>query len=297
MGLSFRPLRSVVCLAACLSCTPTTRPLLEVAEAQQGSATTGRDARALDAIVGVGEHRMYLRCEGEGTPLVVFESGFGPGGDSSMWREVLPQVARETQACAYDRVGQGRSSRPVPHPHSMRQMARELRALLDTAERKGPFVLVGHSMGGPVARWFEMEYPDELAGMVLVDATTAASANDAFSTVTAEMLRGWEATIRRIEGQDREDVVADLTSLRDSGPTLGARPLIAITAGRPGANLQLRQALRTEFDALSSNAVHIVAERSGHIVPLEQADLVTGAALAVVHAARSGRLVSQLPFP
>jgi pimeloyl-ACP methyl ester carboxylesterase len=137
---------------------------------------------------------MYLRCEGEGAPLVVFESGFGPGGDSQMWREVLPLVARETQACAYDRVGQGRSSRPVPHPHSMRQMARELRALLDAAK-------------------------------------------------------------------------------------------------------QLRQALRMEFDALSSNAVHVVAERSGHLVPLEQAQLVTDAALAVVEAARSGRLLSQLPFP
>ena len=198
MGLRFRLPCSVICLAAYVSCTPTTPPLPGAAGAQQGSATTGGGTSSLDAIVGVGEHRMYLRCEGEGTPLVVFEPGFGPGGDSSMWREVLPLVARETQACAYDRVGQGRSSRPVPHPHSMRQMARELRALLDAAEREGPFVLVGHSMGGAVARWFEMEYPDEVAGMVLVDATTAASANDAFSTVTAEMLRGWEATIRRM---------------------------------------------------------------------------------------------------
>lgn len=214
-----------------------------------------------------------------------------------MWREVLPLVARETQACAYDRVGQGRSSRPVPHPHSMRQMAQELRALLDAAERHAPFILVGHSMGGPVARWFEMEYPGEVAGLVLVDATTAASANDAFSTVTAEMLQRWEATMRRVEGQDREDILADLESLRDSGHTLGARPLIAITAGRPAANLQLRQSLRTELDALSSNAAHVVAERSGHAVPLEQAQLVTDAALAVVEAARSGRLLSQLPVP
>jgi pimeloyl-ACP methyl ester carboxylesterase len=152
-------------------------------------------------------------------------------------------------------------------------------------------------MGGAVARWFEMEYQDEVAGMVLVDATTAASAHDAFSTVTAEMLRGWEATIRGMEGQDREDVIADLESLRDSDQTLGARPLVAITAGRPETNLQLRHALRTEFAALSSNGVDIVAERSGHLVPLEQAELVTSAALAVVHAARSGRLLSALPFP
>lgn len=298
MRFSFRQPRAVVCLAACLSCTPTTTPPLpEVAGAAQGFATSDRVTRSVDEVVGVDEHRMYLRCEGKGSPLVVLESGFGPGGDSSMWREVLPKVARETQACAYDRVGQGRSSRPAPHPHSMRQMARELRALLDAAGRDAPFILVGLSGGGPVARWFEMEYPEDVAGMVLVDATTAASANDAFSTVTAEMLREWEATIRRMEGQDREDFVADLESLRDSGHTLGARPLITITAGRPAANLQLRQALRMEFNALSSNAVHVVAERSGHLVPLEQAQLVTDAALAVVEAARSGRLLSQLPFP
>jgi pimeloyl-ACP methyl ester carboxylesterase len=297
MRLSFPPPRSVVCLVAFLSCTPTTRPLAEVAAPAQGFATTGGVARALDEVVRVGEHRMYLHCEGEGAPLVVFESGFGPGGDSSIWREVLPLVARETRACAYDRVGQGRSSRPVPHPHSMRQMAGELRALLEAAEQDAPFILVGHSMGGPVARWFELEYPGEVAGLVLVDATTAASANDAFSTVSPESLRGWEATIRRLEGQDREDLVADLKRLRDSGHTLGARPLIAITAGRPEANLQLRRDLRTELDTLSSNAVHVVAEKSGHNVPLEQAHLVTNAALTIVEAARSGRLLSQLPFP
>lgn len=202
-----------------------------------------------------------------------------------MWREVLPQVARETQACAYDRLGQGRSS-PPPHPHSMPQMTRELHALLDTAGRKGPFVLVGHSMGGPLARWFEMEYPEEVAGMVLVDATTAASSRDAFSAVTPEMLREWEANMLRIEGQGREGMIADLESLRDSGQNLGTRPVIAITAGRPEANLQQRQAFQTEFDALSSNVVHMVAERSGHMVPLEQADLVAKAVLTVVHAAR-----------
>ena len=205
-----------------------------------------------------------------------------------MWREVLPQVARETQACAYDRLGQGRSS-PPPHPHSMRQMARELRGLLDTAERKEPFVLVGHSMGGPLARWFEMEYPDDVAGMVLVDATTAASSRDAFSMVTAEMSREWEANMQRIEGQGREGMTADLESLRASGQTLGTRPLIVITAGRPEANLQQRQAFQTEFDSLSSNVVHIVAERSGHMVPLDQADLVTKAVLTVVHTARRDR--------
>jgi alpha/beta hydrolase family protein len=285
-------LRSVAGLAACLSCTPTTPPLRDATHAPQGSTTDDGVTSALDEIVSVGEHRMYLHCEGEGRPLVVFESGFGPGGDSSIWRRVLPLVARDTRACAYDRVGQGRSSRPVPHPHSMLQMARELRALLHATQQDAPFVVVGHSMGGPVARWLEMEYPDNVVGMVLVDATTAASANDAFSTVTAEMLRGWEETIRRLEGQDREDVVADLESLRAAGHTLGARPLITIIAGRPAANLQLRQALRLELETLSSNAVHIVAKQSGHLIPLEQAQLVADATLTVVEAARSGESLS-----
>ena len=171
----------------------------------------------------------------------------------------------------------------------MRQMTRELRALLDTAGRRGPFVLVGHSMGGPLARWFEMEYPDDVAGMVLVDATTAASSRDAFSMVTAEMSREWEANMQSIEGQGREGMTADLESLRASGQNLGARPVIVITAGRPEANLQQRQAFQTEFDSLSSNVVHIVAERSGHLVPLDQADLVTKAVLTVVHTARRDR--------
>jgi pimeloyl-ACP methyl ester carboxylesterase len=177
----------------------------------------------------------------------------------------------------------------------MQKTARELRSLLAAAEQKAPFVLVGHSMGGPIARWFEMEYPDEVAGMVLVDATTAASSDDAFSTVTSEMRDEWETTMRRIEGQDRKDIVLDLEALRDSRQTLGARPLVTITAGRPAANLQQREALRTEFQTLSSNAIHVVAADSEHLIPLQQPQLVTDAARAVVSAVRSAGALSPMP--
>ena len=79
MRLSIRELSFIACVTSCLSCTPTAAPVPKVAGAAQGSATAGA-ATGFGESVDVGEHRMYLRCAGEGSPLVVFEAGFGPGG-------------------------------------------------------------------------------------------------------------------------------------------------------------------------------------------------------------------------
>ena len=92
-------------------------------------------------LVSVDGLRLNLRCEGEGTPVVAFDSGLGD--DGSVWRSVQREVAGVTRACAYDRAGLGRSD-PPPHPHGQRQMARELRGLLEKAGERGPYVLVGH---------------------------------------------------------------------------------------------------------------------------------------------------------
>ena len=116
--------------------------------------------------VDVGGYNLHIYCTGEGSPTVVVDAG---NGDFSLgWSLVQPDVADFTRICTYDRAGYGWSD-PGPQPRSAEQIAAELHTLLANAGIEGPYVLVGHSMGGYDVRMFAHLYPDEVAGMVLVD--------------------------------------------------------------------------------------------------------------------------------
>lgn len=117
-------------------------------------------------LVDIGGYRLQLDCRGSGRPAVVFEGGTGEAGLS--WALVHPQVAAFTRACAYDRAGLGWSD-PSPRPRTAEVMVEELRSLLDVSEMEPPYVLVGQSFGGIVARLFAHRFPQDVAGMVLVD--------------------------------------------------------------------------------------------------------------------------------
>jgi pimeloyl-ACP methyl ester carboxylesterase len=117
-------------------------------------------------LVDVGGYRLHLACQGEGSPAVVMEAAIGETG--LLWSLVQPAVAKITRACVYDRPGYGWSD-PSPRPRTAAVMAQELHTLLGTAEVPGPYVLVGHSLGGLLVRLYAARYPQEVAGMVLVD--------------------------------------------------------------------------------------------------------------------------------
>ncbi len=122
-------------------------------------------------LVDVGGWRLHLNCTGKSernSPTVVFESG---SGDFSIdWSLVQPEVARYARVCSYDRAGRGWSDLG-PRPRTMKQVAYELRTALQKAGEKGPYVMVGQSIGGLLIRVFASQYPKEVAGMVLVDST------------------------------------------------------------------------------------------------------------------------------
>ena len=121
-------------------------------------------------LVDVGGFRLHLHCAGTrrpGQPTVILESGIGAW--SLYWQAFQPQVAAFARTCAYDRAGSGWSD-PGPQPRSPRRMAAELHALLAAAGESGPYLLVGHSLGGLILRQFARQYPEEVAGMVLIDA-------------------------------------------------------------------------------------------------------------------------------
>jgi pimeloyl-ACP methyl ester carboxylesterase len=117
-------------------------------------------------LVDVGGYRLHLACEGEGGPTVVMEAAIGETG--LLWSLVQPAVAKVTRACVYDRAGLGWSD-PSPRPRTAATMAEELHRLLGAAEVPGPYVLVGHSFGGLLVRLYAARYPQEVAGLVLVD--------------------------------------------------------------------------------------------------------------------------------
>jgi pimeloyl-ACP methyl ester carboxylesterase len=118
-------------------------------------------------LVDMGDYRLHIHCSGEGGPAVVMDAGQGESGLA--WAHIQAEVARHSQACVYDRGGLGWSD-PSPRPRTALEMAAELRALLHEAGIAGPYLLVGASLGGLNARVFAHQYPQEVAGLVLVDA-------------------------------------------------------------------------------------------------------------------------------
>ena len=118
--------------------------------------------------VQVGSIKMNIDCSGQGTPTVILESG--SGGPSIDWLMVQPEIAKFTRVCSYDRAGYGWSD-SGPEPRSSLQIAHELKQLLQAAGEEGPYLLVGHSMGGYDIRVYTGLYPSDVVGMVLVDAS------------------------------------------------------------------------------------------------------------------------------
>jgi len=117
-------------------------------------------------ILEVAGHRMHLNCTGTGSPTVVVEMGVGDF--STDWVFIQNAVSKFTRICTYDRAGYAWSD-PGPLPRTYPQINLELHELLAAAKEHGPFVLVGHSFGGPLVRSYTKLYPNEVAGLLLVD--------------------------------------------------------------------------------------------------------------------------------
>ena len=134
----------------------------EAVGASQAAATYSPPGR----LVGVGGHRLHLIASGSGGPTIVLEAGLG---DTALtWSALHTQLAERTRVLSYDRAGIG-FSEPGPVPRDAQQVAAELHALLAASGEPGPYLLVGHSVGGLFARVYAARYPGEVVGMVLLD--------------------------------------------------------------------------------------------------------------------------------
>jgi len=119
-------------------------------------------------LVDVGGYRLHINCSGEGGPTVVFDAGMGC--NSLDWDLVQPEVAKFARVCSYDRAGNGWSDES-PLERTSQNIVDELHTLLKNSGEKGPYILVGHSFGGPNVRLYASKYPEEVSGMVLVDSS------------------------------------------------------------------------------------------------------------------------------
>jgi len=261
-------------------------------------SSVARPSGVLDARIDAGGIALHIHCEGTGTPTVVFDSGLGL--DGSGWfgseSEIGLTTARRTRACAYDRAGRGQSDPPRSIPHSNRQMARELVTLLHNAGESGPFVLVGHSMGGTNMQLVLADHPDSVAGLVLLDASPDPPP---IETIPAAERADFERNIRALEGLDIPTLLQSFVDLEASGRNLGDKPLLVLVAGRvpeglpahiaeqARADLAKRQASQQRLTQLSTNSLLRVVD-TGHHIPHDAPALVARAITAVVDAARSG---------
>jgi pimeloyl-ACP methyl ester carboxylesterase len=255
---------------------------------------------AAGATFDVGGHRLYLECSGTGSPTVLLANGAGEHTPSWAW--ITPAVARDTRVCAYDRAGLGWSS-AAAGPQDGVQLATDLHALLKAAHVPGPYVLAGHSVGGAYNMVFAARYPNEVAGMVLLDSSSPEQftlptypsfysgyrrvsalfptlarlglARVTFGTGFAGLpaaARGQEQALvsTTTEQNGQRDEWSMLPTAFNQAKALrdfGAKPLVVITAGR--GQLTGWPAVQDKLAKLSSNSAHRTIAGAEHAALLD----------------------------
>jgi pimeloyl-ACP methyl ester carboxylesterase len=235
-------------------------------------------------LIDVGGHRLHLQCAGVGTPTVILESGLGEPGSS--WGLIFDAIAAGTRVCVYDRAGRGWSDEAAGRQDGV-AVATDLHELLARGQVPAPYVLVGHSTGAQYVRIFAGRYPEEVAGMVLLDGQPAEAFEglpdypafyNRFRRVSGVLpllarlgvgrLTGLEHSSARHFNSLRNECAALPTALHQarSFQNLGERPLVVVTASVDSQSgwLPLQEAMAT----LSRNSSH-------RIVPFTHDALVT----------------------
>jgi pimeloyl-ACP methyl ester carboxylesterase len=236
-------------------------------------------------LVDVGGWRLHLNCTGQSkgkTATVVLESG---AGDFSVdWSLTQPAIARFARVCSYDRAGAGWSELG-PRPRTMRQAVYELHTALSKAGEKGPYVLVGHSLGGLLIRVYASQYPKEVAGMVLVDSThedTELMMNGKFQRMRelsqGRPLPAIRTTISADEKELSEEEKREIDNfLKQMGPPKISAPYnrlpAEIQAARLWALSQPRHYAADDAPYLSEELAEIYAARQKQEYPLGAAPL------------------------
>ena len=253
--------------------------------------------------VDVGGRRLRLNCSGGSAgagPTVVLEAGFGNA--STTWARVQPEVAKFARVCSYDRAGLGGSD-PAPTPRTVVAFTEDLHALLANAKVPGPYVLVGHSLGGILARLYASYYPAEVAGMILVDSAHEDEADRGLALIPPdtlkEMLKGAKPEDLMVRNPNESLDHCSLRGLLNALNWRGDIPLVVLTQGQPyrpedypnpslaPKYYQLHLEMQRELVRRSPKGRQVMAERSGHFIQQDQPELVINAIRQVVDEVKS----------
>ena len=271
-------------------------------------------------LIDVGGRRLHILCKGVAAgPTVVFEAGLSQFTANSTFSTVQDAIAPFARVCSYDRAGLGWSD-PAPQGWTQAGMVADLHALLAAAGEPKPYVIVAHSLGGLLARTYARTYRDDVAGLILLDATSdedfdelaaasaavipqldaaigssrpgvpvigmpAGTSPEVVMAFTPEILRGVKT---EFEALDRLPVEMK----RPGGfGDLGDLPLIVVRRGKteqPPSEADLRhQRVQENLAKLSKDSALIVAQNSGHTIPLDEPGVVADAVRRMLDARRS----------
>ena len=227
------------------------------------SPTTTQAAGAIDATFDVGGHKLHLYCEGTGSPTVVYLHGLShaPGDASGASAGQLPSlVSTKQRFCGYDRANTG-SSDKVPGPLTGKTSVADLHRLLQAAQIKPPYVLLGASFGGLVAYSYAVTYPKEVTGMVLLDAAFP----DEFAL---ERLFPKDERLTHDQWQDMEEQIDELGAYQEAYALIGKEPAIPVTylratqsdlwTGPPAYEAAVPKAIARYIDRFSPGVVREV---------------------------------------
>jgi pimeloyl-ACP methyl ester carboxylesterase len=271
-------------------------------------------------LVDVGGYRLHIHCTGSGSPTVVIDAGQGDW--STAWGSVQQEVAKTTRVCTYDRAGMGWSE-PGPIPRDAAHFAKELHTLLQNANVSGPYVMVGHSLGGAAVQVFVGGYTSAVSAVVLIDSMSPGQITQPHIQAQAQadpesQPFSWEATLARF-GIAR--LLVKLPGMYPAMPPgyeayypLGVRPQSLQTSadeirGLPASLAQVSAVKtfddlplivltarlndipgwpewQTELLQLSSNSQHIFAEHSGHTIQFDEPEAAVAAILQMVQQVR-----------
>lgn len=284
------------------------------AGAAPGAARDDGDDRARPVDIG-GGRRVLLDCRGSGSPTVVLVSG--ARGASDEWTHiadaarpgaepkpdpsaVLPEVARFTRVCAYDRPGTTRldgtpnRSTPVTQPTTAAAGVGDLRAVLDAAGEQPPYVLVGASWGAMIASLFARTEPARTAGVVTVDGASPFLQD----TLTPAQWSAWMDKVRAMDtgkGLETPDYPGAVRELRGAPALPRGLPAVVLTSDHPwdlsvggGSTWPAWLAAQRRL-AEDLRARHVTDTDSGHGIAVEQPRLVARAIRDVVEQARAGQ--------
>jgi pimeloyl-ACP methyl ester carboxylesterase len=262
-------------------------------------------------LVDIGGYRLHLWCTGNGAPAVILDTGLG--GSSAGWGFVQPDVARFTRVCSYDRAGMGYSD-PGPSPRTARRIASELAKLLDRSGIAGPVVLVGASIAGFNVRVFASDHPERAAGLVLVDASHEGDAHEVprmarfvpllskigvlrlFGVSFGQPVESLPSSVRgyaqatRFRAAGFEAAADEISHIQESVSEVRSSrrkltvPVVVVTGAR-GADENWRQ-LQHDLTSLSERGCLTIARQSGHVVAVDDPEVVVEAIRTVVGTAR-----------